>query len=121
MPTNLASSAPHMQSPATYDEDIRDWGDQANPIAGNSNSHGRLLHKGENGHPETGLWQCTPGTWPLEISHHELHYFIMGNATYTHEGGETIEVRTGSFALFPAGWKGICTVHTTMRSTYILS
>ena len=67
-----------------------------NPIAGNSKNDGVLLHKGPDGQPEVGLWQCTPGTWPLSIPRDELCYFVSGRATYTHESGETIEIVPGT-------------------------
>jgi uncharacterized cupin superfamily protein len=49
-----------------------------------------------------------------------LCHFVSGRAIYTHEGGEVIEVKAGTVVLFPGGWKGICTVHETMRNVYML-
>lgn len=121
MPTNLTSSAPHLKSPADFAGPLKDWGHQPDPIAGNSKSDGVLLWKGPGGQPEVGLWQCTPGTWPLSIPRDELCHFVSGRATYTHESGEVIEVVPGTVVLFKAGWTGICTVHETMRNVYMLS
>jgi uncharacterized protein len=121
MPTNFTSTAPHLEAPATFAGPLKDWGYQANAIAGNSKSDGVLLHKGVNGQPEVGLWQCTPGTWPLEIPRDELCHFVSGSATYTHDSGDVIEVVAGTVVLFPAAWRGICTVHETMRNVYMLS
>jgi uncharacterized protein len=120
MPTNLASSAPHLEAPAGYTGPLKDWGHVSDPIAGNSKSDGVLLHKGPDNSPEVGLWQVTPGTWPLSIPRDELCHFVSGRATYTHEGGEVIEVSAGTVVLFPGGWKGTCTVHETMRNVYML-
>jgi len=120
MPTKFDSSAPHLESPAGYAGPLKDWGHQPDPIAGNSKNDGVLLHKGPDGQPEVGLWQCTEGTWPLEIPRDELCHFISGRATYTHVSGETIDVNAGTMVLFPAGWKGTCTVHQTMRNVYML-
>jgi uncharacterized protein len=120
MPTKLDSSAPHLEGPALYAGTLRDWGHQPDPIAGNSKSDGVLLFKGEGGQPEVGLWQCSPGTWPLEIPRDEICYFVSGTASYSHETGEVIEVQPGTVVLFPAGWKGICTVHHTIRNVYML-
>jgi uncharacterized protein len=121
MPTKLDSSAPHLEDPARFAGPLKDWGFQPNSISGQSKSDGVLLHKGPNGQPEVGLWQCTPGTWPLEIPRNELCHFVSGRATYVHESGEVIGVVPGTVVLFPAGWKGICTVHETMRNVYMLS
>ena len=115
------SSAPHLRDPAHYAGPLKDWGYQPNLIAGNSKSDGVLLHKGPGGQPEVGLWQCTPGTWPLSIPRAELCHFVSGRATYRHESGETIEVVPGTVILFPAGWTGSCTVYETMRNVYMLS
>ena len=32
-----------------------------------------------------------------------------------------IEIVPGTLVLFKAGWKGICTVHETLRNVYMLS
>lgn len=103
MPTKLDSSAPHLERPATFAGPLKDWGHQPNPIAGNSKNDGVLLHKGPDGQPEVGLWQCTQGTWPLEIPRDELCHFVSGRATYTHDSGDVIEVTAGTMVLFPAG------------------
>jgi uncharacterized protein len=120
MPTNLNSSAPHIERPATYGP-LKDWAHQPNPIAGNSKSDGVLLHKGPNNQPECGLWQVTTGTWPLEIPRDELCHFVSGRATYTHESGEVIEITPGTLVHFKAGWKGVCVVHETLRNVYMLA
>ena len=120
MATKLNSSAPHLERPASYAGALKDWGHQPNPIAGNSKNDGVLLFKGPDGQPEAGLWQCTEGSWPLEIPRDELCHFVSGRATYTHENGDVIEVGAGTMVLFPAGWKGRCTVHQTMRNVYML-
>jgi uncharacterized cupin superfamily protein len=56
----------------------------------------------------------------LEIPRDELCHFVSGRATYTHDSGDVIEVTAGTMVLFPAGWKGTCTVHQTMRNVYML-
>lgn len=120
MPTNLSSSAPHIEAPASHGP-LKDWGHQPNPIEGNSKSDGVLLYKGPGNQPESGVWQVTPGTWPLEIPRDEQCYFIAGRATYRHDSGDVIEVKAGTLVHFPAGWKGTCIVHETLRNTYMLA
>ncbi len=127
--SNLASSAPHITDATTFD-DLADWGIQPDGIEGVSKSSGRLLYKrpdpsvGGNS-PETGLWVCTPGKWPLKIPRDEFCHFIGGRATYVRDaidgvGGEVIEVRPGTCVHFTAGWSGVCTVHETIRNAYML-
>jgi uncharacterized cupin superfamily protein len=101
--------------------DLVDWGVQSDAVEGVSHSSGRLLFKGPNNSPETGLWVCTPGRWRLSIPRDELCHFIAGHATYRNDDGEVIEVRPNTLVLFPAGWTGECHVRETLRNVYMLA
>jgi uncharacterized cupin superfamily protein len=114
------SSAPHLAN-ATTRADLASWGLQPDAIEGTSQSSGRLLYKGANGQPEAGLWVCTPGRWRLSIPRDELCYFVSGRAEYRRENGEQIQIEPQTLVLFPSGWQGECTVHETMRNTYMLT
>ena len=52
--TNLTSTAPHIHNALTHD-DLADWGPQPDPIVPGSQNTGRLLHKGPDNQPETGI------------------------------------------------------------------
>ena len=118
--TNLSSSAPHIHGATSYD-DLVDWGNQSDMVEGQSHSSGRLLHKGPNNQPETGIWVCTPGTWRLSIPRDEFCHFVAGRAVYRSDAGEEIEVTSGTAVLFPAGWTGQCAVLETIRNIYMLA
>ncbi len=117
---NGESTAPHIRGARDYD-DLVDWGVQSDALEGVSHSSGRLLFKGPNNSPETGLWVCTPGRWRLSIPRDELCHFVSGRATYRSDAGEVIEVEPDTLVLFPAGWTGECTVHSTIRNLYMLA
>ena len=106
---------------ASTRNDLVSWGAQPDAIAGASQSSGRVLYKGPNAQPETGLWVCTPGRWRVAIPRDELCYFVAGHADYKSDEGEQVSIRPCTLALFPAGWSGECTVHETMRNTYMLT
>ncbi len=114
------SSAPHLAQASTR-TDLVSWGAQPDALAGNSQSSGRVIYKGPGGQPESGLWICTPGRWRLAIPRDELCYFVTGRADYVRDNGERVEVVPNTLVLFPAGWAGECTVHETMRNTYMLT
>lgn len=116
----MTSSAPHLHQ-ATTRTDLVDWGTQPDALSGTSHSIGKLVHKGPNNQPESGIWVCTPGRWRLSIPRDELCHFVAGRATYRSDVGEVIEVSTGTVVMFPAGWTGECTVHETMRNVYMLA
>ena len=114
------SSAPHLAN-ATTRGDLVSWGLQPGAIAGASQSSGRVLYKGPDARPEAGLWVCTPGRWRLSIPRDELCYFVAGRADYERDHGAALAIRPRTLVLFPAGWSGECTVHETMRNTYMLT
>lgn len=116
---NIESSAPHVYSASTFMAGKDDWGTQAEAIEGNSASSGKLLWKDGKG-AESGVWECTPGTWRLSIPADELCHFVQGQATYTSDDGDVIEVRPGSLVHFKQGWSGQCQVHSTIRNVYML-
>ncbi|MER9407870.1 cupin domain-containing protein [Mesorhizobium caraganae] len=116
----MTSSAPHLYQASTR-TDLVDWGVQPDALDGASHSTGKLVHKGPNNQPESGIWGCTPGRWRLSIPRDELCHFVAGRATYRSDVGEVIEVAAGTVAMFPAGWTGECTVHETMRNVYMLA
>ncbi|MBZ9737700.1 MULTISPECIES: cupin domain-containing protein [unclassified Mesorhizobium] len=116
----MTSSAPHLHQASTR-TDLVDWGAQPDSLEGTSHSTGKLVHKGPNNQPESGIWVCTPGRWRLSIPRDELCHFVSGRATYRSDVGEVIEVTAGTVVMFPAGWTGECTVHETMRNVYMLA
>jgi uncharacterized cupin superfamily protein len=118
--TNLASSAPHIHGACDYD-DLVDWGVQPDALAGASHSTGRLLHKGPDNIPETGIWDCTPGRWRLSVPRDEFCHFVSGRARYRSDKGEVIDVTPGTCVLFPAGWTGEAEIFETIRNIYMLS
>ncbi|MFY8098594.1 MAG: cupin domain-containing protein [Allorhizobium sp.] len=120
MVDTLKTTAPHIHGATTF-ADLVDWGVQADAIEGSSASTGRLLFKGPNNQPETGIWVCTPGKWRLSIPRDEFCHFVKGSATYRSDDGEVIEVSPGTAVMFKAGWTGECTVHETMRNIYMLA
>ncbi len=96
-----ASSAPHIHNATTFD-DLVDWGMQPDSVEGQSHSTGRLVHKGPNNQPESGIWVCTPGRWRLSIPRDEFCHFVAGRAIYRSDEGEVIEVEAGTVVMFPA-------------------
>ncbi len=114
------SSAPRLADPSDFDGALADWGPVPTIIEGRSLTSGLLIHKGPAGKNECGLWVCTPGYWACHVTRDEFCHFLAGRATYTHESGEVIEIAPDTAAFFPAGWKGTCRVHETLRKVYMI-
>jgi uncharacterized cupin superfamily protein len=119
-PTALDRGAsPVMRNPLNQGS-LVDWGAVPTMIEGQSMTSGKLLHKGPGGRSETGIWICTPGTWNCHVTSDEYCHFIAGRCRYTHESGETIEIRPDTVAFFPKDWKGTCRIEETMRKVYMI-
>ena len=112
-------SVGYIASASTVSE-LVDWGAQPDCIEGESHSSGLLLYKSTDEAVESGLWVCTPGRWKVSIPGDELCHFVQGRCTYRHDNGTVTEVSKGSVVFFPAGWSGECTVHETIRNTYMI-
>lgn len=100
--------------------DLLDWGVVPTMIEGESHTSGKVLHKGPEGRSECGLWVCTPGKWACHVTRDEFCHFLEGRCTYVHESGEVTEVAPGTVAFFPQDWRGICTVHETVKKVYMI-
>ena len=114
------SSAPHLDDPSNYAGPFDDWGIIPTMIEGASHTSGVVLHKGDDGRSESGIWICTPGTWVCTVTRDEFCHFLAGRCTYIHSSGEVIEVGPGTVAFFPEGWQGTCRVTETVRKVYMI-
>ncbi|MES0185627.1 cupin domain-containing protein [Mesorhizobium sp. C386A] len=115
----IAMTTPIMQSPLAI-TDLVDWGVIPTMIEGESHTSGKLLYKGPEGRSECGLWVCTPGKWHCHVTRDEFCHFLEGRCTYVHESGEVIQIEPDTAAFFPQNWKGVCTVHETIKKVYMI-
>ena len=75
----------------------------------------------EDGLVETGVWECTAGTFTASRDgYDEVALILSGSATVVSDAGETVTLRPGSTFVTPAGWTGRWTVHETMRKVYVV-
>jgi len=102
------------------DAALVDWGPIPTMIEGRSMTSGRVLHKGPDGRSECGIWVCTPGKWECHVTRDEFCHFLAGRCTYVRDDGEVIEITADTIAFFPEGWRGVCTVHDTVRKVYMI-
>jgi uncharacterized cupin superfamily protein len=100
--------------------DLADWGVIPTMLEGASRTSGKLLSRNADGSSETGLWVCTPGKWACHVTRDEFCHFLEGRATYVHESGEVIEITPDTAAFFPQDWRGVCTVHETVKKVYMI-
>jgi uncharacterized cupin superfamily protein len=68
---------------------------------------------------ETGLWECSPGSWRRATPNAEVMHFIAGEGTFTPDGGSPMHIRAGDTVIFPTNTNGVWEVKTTVRKVYV--
>nr|WP_232831675.1 cupin domain-containing protein [Pseudogemmobacter bohemicus] len=116
---NTDLTTPLMQNPKAI-TDVVDWGVIDTMVEGESHVSGRVLFRNADGSSECGMWICTPGKWVCHVTSDEFCHFLEGRCTYVHESGDVIEITPDTAAFFPKDWKGVCTVHETIRKVYMI-
>lgn len=76
---------------------------------------------GTDGKVDTGLWECTPGTFTAErIGYTEICTILMGRVTIEVEGEEPREFGPGDIMVMPSGWRGAWRVPVPLRKHYTI-
>lgn len=79
------------------------------------------LWESEDGLLETGVWECTPGTFTaFRDGYDEIAHIVSGSATVESNDGAIVQLAPGSTLITPAGWKGTWIVHDTVRKVYVI-
>ncbi len=101
--------------------DLVDWGVIPTMIEGESRTTGKLLHArarkaGRNA--ASGSARRASGSATSRATSSATS--SRGRCTYVHESGEVIEIEPDTAAFFPQDWKGVCTVHETVKKVYMI-
>lgn len=68
---------------------------------------------------DTGLWECTPGTFTAErVGYSEICTILSGRVTIEVAGAEPEEFGPGDVMVMPSGWVGTWHVHEPLRKHY---
>ena len=112
--------AAELDSAADYDEALLAQ-PSAEPLSGDITVRTYLAFQSEDGSVLSGSWESEPGEARWEfIDRGEIIQVISGRMTLHEDGGETALLTAGSTAVFPRGWKGIWTVHETLRKVFVV-
>jgi uncharacterized cupin superfamily protein len=81
---------------------------------------GKILEMSADEDLESGVWQCTPGTWRRQVKKAEFCHFLAGRCTFTQDGGEPIAIEAGDSLFFPPNSEGIWDVKETVRKVFVV-
>jgi hypothetical protein len=93
----------------------------AEPLSGDILVRSRVDFATEDRRVVSGVWESDPGVSRWEfLSRGELIHVVSGRMTVQEDGGEAIEVTSGTTAYFPIGWVGTWTVHEVLRKFFVV-
>ena len=92
-------------------------GPKANPIEGTPTDSILVLY--DDGRVSTGIWECTPGSWPsARVGMTEFCHVVAGSGTIVHAGGSEDALVPGASITLPDGWHGTWVVTETLRKAW---
>lgn len=74
-----------------------------------------------DGAVETGVWECSPGTFDASRNgYDEVCVIVAGRATVTDSDGIVSELGPDTVFVTPNGWSGVWVIHETLRKVYVI-
>ncbi|WP_250536503.1 cupin domain-containing protein [Caballeronia sp. AZ10_KS36] len=69
---------------------------------------------------DTGVFECTPGTYRRSVKQAEVMHFLAGSGRFTPDGEDTVHFAGGDTLFFAANTEGTWEVDQTMRKVYVI-
>jgi uncharacterized cupin superfamily protein len=98
---------------------LDDTGPLSEAVGSDMATRGKVLWANDEG-VVAGVWSCTPGNSRWSFATNEFIYVVEGWMTATRDGGEAVEVRSGSTVFFEKGWQGMWLIHETILKSYVV-
>ena len=75
----------------------------------------------KQGNTHVGVWECTPGGWPIENrADAETAVILSGRGVITDADGTKRELSAGSVITLPVGWTGRWDITETVRKVFVI-
>ncbi|GAB3626808.1 hypothetical protein PTE30175_03857 [Pandoraea terrae] len=69
---------------------------------------------------DTGVFECTPGTYRRSVKQAEVMHFLAGRATFTPDGEDSVQINAGDTLFFEANTEGLWKIDETIRKVYVI-
>jgi len=69
---------------------------------------------------DTGIFECTAGTYRRSVKQAEVMHFLAGRGRFTPNGEDTIHFASGDTLFFEANTEGLWEVGEAMRKVYVI-
>lgn len=99
---------------------LEDWGTAGLPGTEPSRVSGRqYVIRGEEA-VDTGVFECSPGSYRRSVKQAEVMHFIAGCGQFTPDGEDTIHFAAGDTLFFEANTEGLWHIDETLRKIYVI-
>lgn len=100
---------------------LDDWGTVGLPLSQPPcRLRGLKIAAAQEGGPETGIWECTPGRYRRQIRSAETMHILSGEAVFTPDDGEPVTLQAGDVLHFEAESMGVWDIRVTLRKVYVV-
>ncbi|ABE36617.1 hypothetical protein DR64_7720 [Paraburkholderia xenovorans LB400] len=99
---------------------LEDWGAAGLPGTEPARVTGRQYVIPGSEAVDTGVFECSPGTYRRSVKQAEVMHFIKGSGSFTPDGEDTIRFTAGDTLFFEANTGGLWNVDDTMRKIYVI-
>ncbi|MDE1180882.1 cupin domain-containing protein [Paraburkholderia sp.] len=105
---------------AVHCELPEDWGTAGLPGTEPSRVTGRQVVIPGLEAVDTGVFECSAGTYRRVVKEAEVMHFIAGSGSFTPDGEETVHFASGDTLFFEANTQGLWEVREAMRKIYVI-
>jgi hypothetical protein len=96
-------------------------GKPANVISGAPETSLQNYYTDKSGSFFSGVWESTPGKWPVNYAEDEFCAILEGRVVLTDESGRAESFKAGDAFVIPAGFKGTWETVQKVRKFYAIS
>lgn len=99
---------------------LEDWGATGLPGTTPAKVSGvqRVIRGSES--IDTGVFECTPGTYRRSVKQAEVKHILAGCGRFTPDGEDAVHFTSGDTLFFEANTEGLWDVDETMRKVYVI-
>lgn len=69
---------------------------------------------------DTGIWECSPGTFRRQVKSGEVVHILSGEAIFTPDEGEPISMEAGDVLFMSPNTLGTWQILSTLRKVYVM-
>ncbi len=99
--------------------DLVDSGPMPNPLSGSPQTQARRIQVEGVPGAESGVWECSVGSWRRATPNAEVMHFVAGNCIFTPDGQPPLRIRAGDTVVFPVDTNGVWEVYEPIRKVYV--